>query len=429
MVPQDIGVQALIIGLALNWDGIRLLLEPLPPSLKEELSGIARRLEEAETEDELSIVIDDLLDLTKNTAAEPYVKQLVARFSIERSATRELQASLALDVPESLVTGTGKDDQRDLAARMTVNCGFEQVPLFYATNRTRATKGKIPFAAEPANAISYGMMLVTIPATHRMGKIETPHWWTLFPSRHETQRFISLQDIRPLSPPEFGTQLETQLRGADAKDLLVFLHGYNVTFEEGAQRAAQLAFDMKFPGAVILFSWPSAGELLAYQGDEERAGISADSFSQFLRSLEGGPWNRVHIVAHSMGNRVMIEGLIARGRPKLPLGQLVFAAADVYPAQFRQRFPELQAPGTLLATSYASNRDRALKLSNWLHRNDRVGLIRDEPFTAPMLETVDASAVETGFLSMNHSSIAEERSIITDMRTLLAHGLSARSGT
>ena len=39
--------------------------------------------------------------------------------------------------------------------------------------------------------------------------------------------------------------------------LLVFVHGYNVDFDNAVRRAGQLAYDLNFDGPTFLFSWPS----------------------------------------------------------------------------------------------------------------------------------------------------------------------------
>ena len=98
-----------------------------------------------------------------------------------------------------------------------------------------------------------------------------------------------------------------------------------------------------------------------------------------------------------------------------------FAAADVYVPLFQEKFQKLQAAGHLPATSYASNCDLGLRLSSRLHRGARAGFIAGEPFLAPQLDTIDASAVDTGFLG--HGYFAEKRSLITDLRLLLHNGM------
>jgi esterase/lipase superfamily enzyme len=442
-MSPNLGQFALISALLMNWDGIRLRMEPISPELADELSEIAARLQAADSADEIANTVDDLLDLTRGTAAYAYVQGLAGRsVMLDISSTRDYEVRGISGGPSILTNDVGAGsvpgrDQGDDAAAMaiessrvlgtliSVESDIARVPIFFATNRAKTANLDTPFSGEPASEIFYGMAPVTIPVDkHRIGHVESPHWWNLFPNKDKEHRFVLLEGLEPLTQSAFATQLETLLQSADAKDLLVFLHGYNVTFEEGARRAAQIAYDMKFPGAVILFSWPSAGSAMAYAKDEERAFASADRFAAFLKSLEGGPWNRVHVMAHSMGNRVLLLGLADNQRPKLPLGQVVLTAADVYIPLFQEKFPKLQGAGRLPTTSYASNRDLALWLSSQLHRGSRVGLISGEPFVAPQLDTIDASAVDTGFLG--HSYFSEKRSLITDLRLLLYNSLTPK---
>jgi len=49
-------------------------------------------------------------------------------------------------------------------------------------------------------------------------------------------------------------------------------------------------------------------------------------------------------------------------------------------------------------------------------------LISGDPFVSPEMDTIDASAVDTGFLG--HGYFAEKRSLITDIRELLSTSLS-----
>jgi esterase/lipase superfamily enzyme len=42
----------------------------------------------------------------------------------------------------------------------------------------------------------------------------------------------------------------------DDSDIVIFVHGYNVSFEEAALRAAQIGFDLAIKGAMTFFSRP-----------------------------------------------------------------------------------------------------------------------------------------------------------------------------
>ena len=67
--------------------------------------------------------------------------------------------------------------------------------------------------------------------------------------------------------------------------------------------------------------------------------------------------SKVHIISHSMGNRVTSEALMHPNSPLAPnlrIGQLIFAAADVDAEVFARRLKDLSAIGascSCLATS------------------------------------------------------------------------------
>jgi esterase/lipase superfamily enzyme len=186
------------------------------------------------------------------------------------------------------------------------------------------------------------------------------------------------------------------------------------------RRAAQVSYDLKFRGALILFSWPSLGRLLGYDADEDRAAISAARLAEFLQTLEGGPWKKVHLMAHSMGNRVLIAGLADNRRSHLPLREIVLVAADVEVEIFKQKFAKIVGESNRF-TSYVSKADRALLVSSFFHQTNRVGFVQGEPFIMDGLETIDATYVDTSLLGHNYF----DRSVLTDLGYLLREELAA----
>jgi esterase/lipase superfamily enzyme len=125
-----------------------------------------------------------------------------------------------------------------------------------------------------------------------------------------------------------------------------------------------------------------------------------------------------------MGNRVLVFGLADNPGPKIPLNQIVLVAADVDTEIFRQKFVKISGHENRM-TSYASKRDRALLVSSFLHRLNRIGFIEHEPFVIEGLETVDASQVNTSLLGLGHSYFGDERTVLTDLGYLLRAGLPA----
>jgi hypothetical protein len=60
-------------------------------------------------------------------------------------------------------------------------------------------------------------------------------------------------------------------QAANGRDMLLYVHGYNETFESAASSAATLSDAIGFQGKTALFAWPSGGRLLNYIGDRESA--------------------------------------------------------------------------------------------------------------------------------------------------------------
>jgi esterase/lipase superfamily enzyme len=69
---------------------------------------------------------------------------------------------------------------------------------------------------------------------------------------------------------------------AGGHDVLVYVHGYNTSFETAALDAARLSDGVKFVGDTMVFSWPSRASLLDYGYDRESAMWSRDALQQVL---------------------------------------------------------------------------------------------------------------------------------------------------
>ncbi|MEN5082486.1 alpha/beta hydrolase [Bosea sp. TWI1241] len=154
---------------------------------------------------------------------------------------------------------------------------------------------------------------------------------------------------------------------SNGRDVLLYVHGFNETFESAARSAGQLSHSLAFEGRTALFTWPSGGGLLAYAYDRESALWSRDGFTRTLKALVDNPTiGRVHIVAHSMGSFLTLEGL--RELRDLEgfsdrIGAVVLASPDVDIDAFEQTVPRL---GTIAGrmTVIVDPGDRALAVSS-----------------------------------------------------------------
>ena len=215
---------------------------------------------------------------------------------------------------------------------------------------------------------------------------------------------------------------------SSAGDLLVFIHGFNVSFRDSLIRTAQLAYDLGFQGKPIAYSWPSQNQLDLYSVDETNSAVTVDHLVGFLEDLlrvQGV--KRIHLVAHSMGAAALLEAL-ARIDAKNPtatsrFSHVVLAAPDVDVDRFKQIQRAARARGTSV-TLYVSSQDWALYISRrHYHRYQRLGDARPSPIVVAGVDTIDASRVETDFVG--HSYYTGDTSIVGDLFYLINQDLRA----
>lgn len=191
---------------------------------------------------------------------------------------------------------------------------YEIVEVFYATDREQkpasTDDGVVRFLnvlPDPVE-LRYGVCSVTVPLKHQLGKIETPSIWTL--KIQSRSKHFTISACSPRTKGEFFKQLTERIGESEGQSAFVFIHGYNVDFEDAAMRTAQLAKDLKFLGVPLLYSWASAHKLSGYSQDEETVSLTIKRLTVFLKQLkEMSGVKEIHLIAHSMGNRALIAAL------------------------------------------------------------------------------------------------------------------------
>ncbi|KAL0630478.1 hypothetical protein Q9L58_010674 [Maublancomyces gigas] len=203
----------------------------------------------------------------------------------------------------------------------------------------------------------------------------------------------------------------------------MFVHGYNVTFNEAAIRAGQLSYDLKIQNAAF-FSWPSLGKISAYPADEVSVANAEPHLMEFLLHFDRIAFLQqrpLHIIAHSMGNRLLLRALQRindKGMVLRSLSRIVFAAPDEDKDIFERMVNELSGVGSG-KTLYATSKDLALAASGALHGAPRAGTLPPAAL-APGLDTIDAAGVDQTF--MGHGDFASQRPLLGDMFTWLSQG-------
>jgi esterase/lipase superfamily enzyme len=193
---------------------------------------------------------------------------------------------------------------------------------------------------------------------------------------------------------------------AGGRDVLIYVHGFNQTFEAAALDAVRLSDAVRFRGETMVFSWPSKAKLFDYAYDRESAMWSRDALQQVLEALLASPGvGRVHLVAHSIGTMVTMEALrqlyAVHGEASASrIGAVVLASPDVDMDVFSSSVERIGslAPNIIVVT--ATN-DRALALSRWIAGGiTRVGAAERARLTKLGLRVVDAS--QEGWGIINH---------------------------
>ncbi len=305
--------------------------------------------------------------------------------------------------------------------------GTKQVKVFVATTRERSKTNDYGFTSWRSDALNYAQYNVSIPSSHVNGAIE---WPKSNPGNAATEMVVTASQA--LEKDSFAKTISAQGDGR----VLVFVHGYNSSYQEALFRLAEIKQDGGFPGTAVAFSWPSRATLTGYVADRESANYSRDYFESFLNDLAATPGVKsIAVMAHSMGNWLTVETLRqARLRGSSPfvskLEEVFLIAPDVDIDVFGKQMTvigRLNRPVTVLVSSD----DLALKTSQRIAGDvPRVGNSTDaDPNMRKLinkfgLRVVDMSKVESDDY-LKHSKYT---SVLSQISALTKTDSGAASG-
>jgi esterase/lipase superfamily enzyme len=303
--------------------------------------------------------------------------------------------------------------------------------IHFATNRGHRARPGTPsgrFGDQLGDGVSYGSCPVNVPTERREpGKLPMPKRGA---AGDPVREFFILGDaVRILDEDGF----RDLARGADGgRDVLVYVHGFNTSFDFAVVRMAQVVEDLDFAGMPVVFSWPARAVAVPFAGDYSRDEANADRsygalarvFRTLVEEQEARPADRrgkIHVVAHSLGNRVtmralsILDTLLPTGAK--PMGQIVLAAPDVSVEEFARLQPSIERRSERVSLYFNPN-DRALWASFAKHgRERRAG--NSAQFLRG-LDNIDAARADTSLLG--HGYWSDARAVLLDMRLLITKG-------
>jgi esterase/lipase superfamily enzyme len=294
-------------------------------------------------------------------------------------------------------------------------------PVWFATNRRplkwpdssiRSFSG----ARENGDIIHYGKCHVDIPKYHKIGSLGSLWFQQLITGRDS----LRVLDMSAFAEDLYWFDIDNMVSSLDVDDrtALIFIHGFNVSFNSAALRSAQLGVDLKIP-LTAFFSWPSSGSIRDYASDCSSIEASEAHIKNFLIDFVTNTHaNNVNVIAHSMGNRALLRAIeTAEKETHLSFNQIIMTAPDVDSAVFKRMAANCHLCSKR-ATLYCSREDRALWSSSQLHGYSRAGYV--PPITIVQgVDTIEASHVD--FSILGHGYYGAARAVLQDFFDLIFH--------
>jgi esterase/lipase superfamily enzyme len=208
---------------------------------------------------------------------------------------------------------------------------------------------------------------------------------------------------------------ETSDRG-----IVLYIHGYNIGLARACRDAARLAQVTGFTNRLLLFSWPASRAVLTYRKDEARLAASTPIIIAAINELAGRYGReRLSIVAHSMGTRVMLaladNAVTSNTEASGQFANLVLVAPDIDRERFLLSANALKKLAKNLSILVSEN-DKLLLLSQMVNAGERLGQADD--LSLNDIQIIDVSEFENlGF--SGHIYHLENRKVGDLLRRIL----------
>ena len=302
------------------------------------------------------------------------------------------------------------------------------VPVFYATNRAVKIVSGVHgpgyrFTSERSPDLKFGSVVVKVPHGHRRGIVERPgldwlFFLTLLVPKLESERpadhFI-LSDLRVLTEEDFVQEIGD----TGTESALLYVHGFNTSFEDGIFTLAQIKFDSQYPGIAVAFSWPSGDNLFSHGYATASADFSRKPFLQVVNILKTcAHVSKIYVIAHSLGNRIVADSL--DNDRQVHLAEIIMAAPDVDWDVFRTLADGVRRAANGV-TLYADSSDKALFISRLL-AGGPAGSTTVPGAPLPDIEIIDVTAVGDDLFGINHNMYSTAATLLGDIGRILLYG-------
>jgi esterase/lipase superfamily enzyme len=283
-----------------------------------------------------------------------------------------------------------------------------------------------------------------------------PLWSTFWPPDYKFNPNWRAPDIDHAPGDRFVEEINDMLSSSGYKQITIYVHGFNTTFEKNTIMAGEFWHFMGRDGVMLSFDWASEGSVFTYQVDKANANFAIRQLRRLLEFLaENTSVEEINILAHSAGNPVVIETLRQislmhydlddeEARRRSSIGRVVLAAPDMDLDTAISAGIDGAGRVTQGLVIYASRADKALKFASGIFNDVRlgnsIGKLTDEERdmliknNAPWIDVTRAQKQASSFLGHSYyhqnpwvssdvmlflrfGATAEERGLVRDMET------------
>ncbi|MGL4281357.1 MAG: alpha/beta hydrolase [Albidovulum sp.] len=257
----------------------------------------------------------------------------------------------------------------------------------------------------------YGKVDISVPPDRVPGTIPLPgRNGELDPATH----FLTVDRTIYRDAAQFRQELARDVSRRKG-DTVIFVHGFNNNAVESTYRMAQFGHDLKIPGALVHYAWPSRGQALGYVYDRDSAIFASRGLEQLLKNVESAGGKRVVLVAHSMGSLITMEALsrlsLQGNRRVLDrIAGVILMSPDIDVDVFRSQAATIgKLPDPFII--FTSKKDKALAISARITgQTNRLGNLPDPaPLAGIKVTLIDTTAFSVGG---GHFNVASSPALI-----------------
>ena len=216
----------------------------------------------------------------------------------------------------------------------------------------------------------------------------------------------------------FADAVNAKLANSRRKDIYVYTHGYKVIFENPVLVANELWHFLGYDGVFIAYAWPSTPSRWAYLRDLETAVGYARNFRIFLEYLaEETNAENIHVLGYSAGTQLVARTLeqlalmnhereVEQIHADLKIDHVILVGSDMD----REVFNAYLADGILRVPQhvsvYISEKDKALSLSRFLTRRERLGQMWSQEMIPAVAEYLYQNEADISIINVTKASQA-----------------------